>query len=46
MLSPHVRELETVLDSGFRTVDSGFHLCQWDSDSGFQSLVRLRHGRN
>ena len=32
LLSPHVRESMTVLDSGFATVDSGFRLL----DSGFQ----------
>ena len=32
ILSPHVRESETVLDSGFHAVDSGFRVL----DSGFQ----------
>ena len=45
--SPHVMESRTVLDSGFHTVDSGFQvldssLCQWNLDSGFQSLVGFR----
>ena len=45
--SPHVMESKTVLDSGFHTVDSGFQvmvfsLCQWNWDSGFQSLVGFR----
>ena len=43
-LLPHIRESRTVLDSGFHAVDSGFQvldssLCQWNVDSGFQSLV-------
>ena len=46
-LSPHVRESKTVLESGFRTVDSGFQvldssICQENLDSGFQSLVGFR----
>ena len=45
--SPHVRESKTVLDSGFHTVDSGFQvldssICQWNLDSGFQSLLVFR----
>ena len=32
LLSPHVRESMTVLDSGFHPVDSGFRVL----DSGFQ----------
>ena len=45
--SPHVTESKTVLDSGFRTVEFGFQvldssLCQWNLDSGFQSLVGFR----
>ena len=37
--SPHVRESNNVLDSGFHTVDTGFqaldpNLCQWNMDSG------------
>ena len=44
ILSPHVRESKTGLDSGFHAVDSspgmGFWMfCQWNWDSGFQSLV-------
>ena len=40
-------ESKRVLDSGFHAVDSGFQaldssLCQWNLDSGFQSLVGLR----
>ena len=35
--SPYVREYKTVLDSGFQILDSS--LCQWNLDSGFQSLV-------
>ena len=42
--SAHVRESRTVLDSGSHAVDSEFQLldssrCQWNLDSGFQSLV-------
>ena len=42
--SPLVRKSKTVSDSGFLAVDSGFQvldfsLCQWNLDSGFQSLV-------
>ena len=45
--SPNVRESKTVLDSGFHAVDSTFQLldsslCQWNLDSGFQSLVGFR----
>ena len=45
--SPNVRESRAVLDSGFHAVDSRFHvvdsgLCQWNVDSGLQSLVRFR----
>ena len=45
-LSPHVREPNAVLDSGFQAVDSGFRvlvssLCQLNLDSGMQSLERL-----
>ena len=45
-LSPHVRESKTVLESGFRTVDSGFQvldssICQENLDSGFQNLARI-----
>ena len=41
---PHVRISKTVLDSGFQAVESGLQvldssLCQWNLDSGFQSLV-------
>ena len=40
-------ESKTVLDSGFHVVDSRFQvldssLCQWNLDSGFQSLVGFR----
>ena len=43
-LSPCVKEFKTVLDPGFHAVDSGGQvldssLCQWNLDSGFQSLV-------
>ena len=46
-LSPDVRESKTFLNSGFHVTDSGFRipgtgiriLCQWNLDSGFQSLV-------
>ena len=46
-LSPHIRESKTVLDSGFHAVDSRFQvldssLCQWNLDSGFQSLEEFR----
>ena len=46
-LSPNVGESMTVLDSEFHTMDSSFQLqdfslCQWDLDSGFQSLVGFR----
>ena len=46
-LSPHVRESKTSWDAGFHAVDSGFQvldssLCQWNLDSGFQSLVGFR----
>ena len=46
-LPPHVRESKTVLDSGFRAVDSGFQvlnsiLFQWKLDSGFRWLVGFR----
>ena len=45
-LSPHVRESKTVLESGFRTVDSGLQvldssICQENLDSGFQNLARI-----
>ena len=41
---PHVGESRTVLDTGFHVVDSGFQvldfsLCQWNSNSAFQSLA-------
>ena len=44
---PHVRESKTVLDSGFRAVDSEFQvldsgLFQWTMDSGFRWLVGFR----
>ena len=43
----HKRESRTVLDCGLHTVDSGFQvldssICQWNLDSGFQSLVGFR----
>ena len=43
-LSPCVKEFKTVLDPRFDAVDSGGQvldssLCQWNLDSGFQSLV-------
>ena len=47
--SPRVRESKTFLDSGFHAVDSGFQvidsgsLCQWNLDSGLQSLAGLRY---
>ena len=46
-ISPPLRESKTVLESGFQAVDSGFQdldssLCQWNLDSGFQSLVGFR----
>ena len=42
-----IMEFKTVLDSGFHAVDSRFqvldsNLCQWNLDSGFQSLVEFR----
>ena len=45
--SPHVRESKTVSDSGFHAVDSGvqvldYSLCQWNTDTRFQSLLRFR----
>ena len=45
---PHVKESKTVLDSGFHAVDSGFQVldssfCQWNLDSGFQSLVGFQN---
>ena len=39
-VSSYVRESKTVLDSGFRVLDSS--LCQWDLDFEFQSLVGFR----
>ena len=39
VLSPNVRESKTVLDSGFQVLDSS--LCQWNLDSGFQSLMEF-----
>ena len=42
----HERESKTVLDSGFYSADSGFQVisifCQWNLDSGFQSVVGFR----
>ena len=43
-VSTHLRESKTVSESEFHTVDSGFLVldsgfCQWNLDSGFQSLV-------
>ena len=45
--SLHVRESRAVLDSGIHAEDSGFQvldsrICQWNLDSGFQSLVGFR----
>ena len=42
-----VNMVKTVLDSGFHAVDSGLQildssLCEWNLDSGFQSLVGFR----
>ena len=44
--SPHVRESRAVLNSEIHAEDSGFQvldspICQWNLDSGFQSLVGL-----
>ena len=41
------RESKKVLNSGFHALDSGFQvlsfsLCEWNLDSGFQSLVGIR----
>ena len=46
-LSLRVTKSKTVLDSGFHPMDSGFQVldfgpCQWNLDSGFQSLVGFR----
>ena len=45
-LSSHVRESKTALDFGFQVMDSAFQVldssCQWNFDSGFQSLVWFR----
>ena len=43
----HVKESKTFLDSEFHAVDSGLQvphssLCQWNLDSGLQSLVGFR----
>ena len=43
----HVRESNTVLDSGFHAMDSGFQvldfsLCKWNLNSRLQSLVGFR----
>ena len=43
----YLRESKTVWDSGFNAVDSRFQaldseLCQWNLDSGFQSLKGFR----
>ena len=43
--SSHIRESKTVLDSGFWIPHSVFRiqgLCQWNLDSGFQSLIGFR----
>ena len=45
--SPHVRESRAVLNSEIHAEDSGFQvldspICQWNLDSGFQSLVGFR----
>ena len=50
LIYPHVRESKTVLVSrfkiprcGFRNSGTGFRiLCQWNLDSGFESLVGFR----
>ena len=48
IISPRVKESKTILDSEFRAVDSGFQgtgfriLCQWQLDSGLQSLPGFR----
>ena len=39
-ISPPLSESKTVLESGFQDMDSS--LCQWNLDSGFQSLVGFR----
>ena len=46
-ISVHIRESKTVLDSGFHDTGSGLQvldssICQWNLDSGFQSLVGFR----
>ena len=40
VLSPHVKEFKTVLDSGSHSVDCGFRVLdfQWNVDSGFHAL--------
>ena len=47
VVPPNVRESKTVLDSGFHAEEFVFQvldssLCQWNLDSGFQSLVGFR----
>ena len=41
IISPHVNESMTALDSGFHALHVS-SLCQWNLDSGFQSLVGFR----
>ena len=46
-ISLHIRESKTVLDSGFHDTDSGLQvldssICQWNLDSGLQSLEGFR----
>ena len=47
IISPHVKESKTPLDSGFHVINPGFQvldvsLCQWNLDSGLQSSVGFR----
>ena len=47
IFSPHIMESMAVWDFGFNIVYSGFQkldfsLCQWNVDSGLQSLVGFR----
>ena len=37
-----VRESKTVPRHRLRIAGTGFHSCQWNLDSGFQSLVEFR----
>ena len=48
IIRPIYSKSSTVLDFGFHEVDSGFQvldssICQWNLDSGFQSLVGFRN---